>query len=386
MCEQTPYYYIENDSQIRSLAADMQGAERIALDTEADSLHHYFEKTCLIQLSMNGRNYIVDPLAKIDISSFLSALSQKTLIFHAADYDLRMLRSTFGFRPCGEIIDTMLAARLAGDEHVSLVALVEKYVGIMLSKKGRTSDWSRRPLTAEQLQYAVDDTRYLELLAERLLGKLKEMDRLTWYQQSVCAVVDATGSERASVCREDQWRIRGSSKLGPRQMELVRRIWLWRESEAQAADLPPFKIMDNYLIIKLALWADSNGRGSFSRNGPKLPRHCKGERLKKLKEAVAAAWNTQPDELPKRRKSHPPSLVSRRLTKALKDRCEQIADQVGLPPGLIASRANLEVIAQVRPATLEQAIECSSLLAWQAELVYPVVRDVLSEFDLSADA
>mgnify|MGYP001077099340 CR=1 FL=1 len=174
-------YFISNLSGRLSLFAMDRGGSipepllppEIALDTEADSLHHYFEKVCLIQLAAGEESAIVDPLCGMDLSALLALLTCKPLILHGADYDLRMMRLTFGFLPEGEVFDTMLAARLLGYEEFGLASLVERFFGVRLSKGGQKSDWSRRPLSESQLRYAGDDTRYLLPLAARLREEMR---------------------------------------------------------------------------------------------------------------------------------------------------------------------------------------------------------------------
>ncbi|MCX6834248.1 MAG: ribonuclease D, partial [candidate division Zixibacteria bacterium] len=152
------FEYIDTNDGLDRLIVSLRGADRVALDTEADSLHHYFEKVCLIQLSFQSRTFIVDPLADIHVEILLRELAGKKLVFHGAEYDLRMLMAGYRFRPEGEIFDTMLAAQLVEGEARSLVALARQYLGVELTKQGQRSDWSRRPLTDRQLSYACNDT------------------------------------------------------------------------------------------------------------------------------------------------------------------------------------------------------------------------------------
>ncbi|MFW6162445.1 MAG: ribonuclease D, partial [Planctomycetota bacterium] len=130
------------------------------------------------------------------------------LVFHGADYDLRLMRSSFGFRPGGGVFDTMIAAQLLGHERLGLAALVEHYFGVELSKKGKRSNWSRRPLKPAQLRYASDDVRYLGGLADRLEADLRRLGRLEWHGQSCAAVVEATAQDRHQDARR-VWRIKG---------------------------------------------------------------------------------------------------------------------------------------------------------------------------------
>ncbi len=167
----------------------LKGTARVGMDTEADSLHHYFEKVCLIQLSFMGANYVIDPLAGFPLAEFFEVLSQKELILQGADYDLRMLKKTFGFRPKAPVFDTMLAAQVLGYEKIGLSALVERFCGVLLPKTGQKSDWSRRPLPEGWLNYASDDTKYLEALAGALSENLQKLNRAGWHRECCDRVV-----------------------------------------------------------------------------------------------------------------------------------------------------------------------------------------------------
>ena len=160
--ESDGYVYVRERAAMERLIQRIGAAERVAVDTEADSLHNYFEKVCLVQLSLGREHYLVDPLCGLDLNGLLEALADKPLILHGGDYDLRMMRASMGFRPRREAFDTMIAAQLLGFEQIGLAALIERYFDITIGKAGQKSDWSRRPLSENQLRYAVNDTRFLE--------------------------------------------------------------------------------------------------------------------------------------------------------------------------------------------------------------------------------
>ena len=128
------YVYIREPAAIEPLIQQIGSSNSVALDTEADSLHSYFEKICLIQLSVAGKQYLVDPLSKLDLSGLSEAIADKQLIFHGGDYDLRMLRASLGFRPRGEVFDTMIAAQVLGMEQLGLGTLIERCFGIRMGK------------------------------------------------------------------------------------------------------------------------------------------------------------------------------------------------------------------------------------------------------------
>src|SRR6195256_5194301 len=174
---------IQTDSQLAELLPKLEPIDRIAVDTEADSLHCYFEKLCLIQVSVPGHDYLVDPLANLDLAPFAAALIPKEIVLQGADFDLRLLRRSLGFTAT-RIFDTVIAARLLGIRSFSLQALVEKFFGVTLAKGSQKANWARRPLPHHMAEYAMNDTRYLLPLAEKLESGLRERGRLEWFQQS----------------------------------------------------------------------------------------------------------------------------------------------------------------------------------------------------------
>jgi len=368
------FRYIESADQLEALIGRLRPVARVALDTEADSLHHYYEKVCLIQLSFNGETCIVDPLARIKVNRLLEELAGKTLLIHGAEYDLRMLHAGYRFRPRGEVFDTMLAAQLVEGEARSLVALAEQYLGVELTKQGRRSDWSRRPLTEGQLVYACNDTRYLAAIAAHLETELRRLGRLAWHRESCRRMIKATGQGRLPADPERAWRIKGLSELDRRQLAFVREIWRWREQEAQRVDLPPFKIMGNQLIIELALWS-SRKRGRSLSGGPKLPRTLTGARLRDLEDAISRVRGLREGDWPKLRVgnnySHPeygPELD------ILRKECAAIAAGLGIEPSLVATRKQLEAISLARSKTLQELRKVGQLMDWQAEILLPVVK------------
>src|SRR5438046_5567042 len=174
---------IASASQLAELLPQFEKVDRVAVDTEADSLHCYREKLCLLQVSLPGRDYVVDPLAGVDLAPLCAALERKEIVLHGADFDLRLLRRGLNFT-AQRLFDTMIAARLLGIREFSLAALVERYFDVQLGKGSQKANWARRPLPARMLEYALNDTHYLLFLAERLESQLKQCDRIDWLRQS----------------------------------------------------------------------------------------------------------------------------------------------------------------------------------------------------------
>ncbi|MBN1436672.1 MAG: HRDC domain-containing protein [Sedimentisphaerales bacterium] len=377
------FEYVDNAKSLDRLLQHLAGAEQVAIDTEADSLHHFYEKVCLIQLSLDsrdgleGRNFIVDPLVDLDLSNLMTALAEKLLILHYADYDLRMLRRGFGFAPKNQVFDTMAAAELLGYESISLSALVARHFGVELSKTSKKSDWSRRPLTEKQLAYAVKDTCYLHQLMEKLTAELQAMGRLDWHRETCAVRVAAAMSDRPPADEDNCWRIRGLRSLNDRQLALVRAAWHWRQNEAQKVDLPPFKIAGNPLLIYLAVWACENHDLDFSRKrAPNLPRNCNGRRLGRLVKALRGALSLPKDQLPSHRPRRLPTAPPENF-ESLRAECAHLAQSLELPPSLVASRATLFKIAAAQLKSAQDMLEnIPGLVPWQAKLIEQAVRKV----------
>jgi len=156
---------ISTDSQLAELLPQLQKVDRVAVDTEADSLHCYFEKLCLLQLSFSGRDFLIDPLAPVDLQPLCAALATREIVLQGADFDLRLLRRSLQFVP-QKIFDTVIAARLLGIREFSLASLVQRFFGVALAKGSQKANWAQRPLPETMAKYAMNDTHYLLPLAE----------------------------------------------------------------------------------------------------------------------------------------------------------------------------------------------------------------------------
>ena len=377
MSVRTDFVYVDSAASLDQMMLNIDSAERIALDTEANSLHNYFDKVCLIQLSHNDQHYIVDPLASLDLSGFIEWLQERELILHGADFDLRMLRSSFDFRPKKGVFDTMLAAQLLNYERFGLGALVEKFFDVILPKSSQKSNWAKRPLRDSQLSYAADDTRYLESIADSLAEQLDELGRIPWHQEWCERVIDATESDEPRD-PDRQWRIKGINKLNRHELAYVRELWGWRDQEAQAVDKPAFKILGNSQLVEIAIHAQPGN----SLNGQlRLPKNCSGDRLAALKQAVAKAEslseNDWPVLRPKREKksSYPDTKA---LVERLKNACTQHAEMLNLQTSVLAPKAGLTAIARNHVTKQDDMFHDTGLMSWQIDGVRACVEDVLA--------
>ena len=246
---------ITNNELLDDWCGTLEKYDPVAVDTEGDSLHCYFEKLCLIQIRLPEQDILIDPLEPLDFSRFNTVLAQRKVILHGCDFDLRMLRRGTKFVP-GEVFDTYLAARLVGLKEVGLASLVKEFFGIELPKSSQKANWARRPLTPAMIEYAINDTLYLIDLAERLAEDLRAKGRWDWFEESCQKAVSAAGEDREKD-PERIWKISGSAALRGRELAILRALWHWRDGEAQKADRPSFQILRNEELIELAKSAEA---------------------------------------------------------------------------------------------------------------------------------
>jgi ribonuclease D len=338
----------------------LRAAEWVAMDTEADSLHAYPEKLCLLQISTAAGDRLIDPLSGMHIKPLWPELKKHRLILHGADYDLRLLRKNHSFVP-DAIFDTMLASRLLGEREFGLGSLLKKHLGLTLDKGSQKADWSRRPLTPRMEAYARNDTRYLKPLADILAGQLREKQRLPWLEQS-CDRLIAECAIPSQPQPDLVWRIRGSNKLSCASLAVLRAIWHWREQEALAANRPPFFVLSHETLIGIAIASVNHGQIE-----PLLPRHFSARRKDGLEEAIQNGLHLQPEKHPQpiRSQSRRQSEAERQRFLKLESRRNQSAAQLELDPTLIASRATLLALA----ADWDRHKE--ALMDWQRELLNP---------------
>src|ERR1017187_8012121 len=210
---------IDTERKLEAFLPVLRAATWVAVDTEADSLHAYPEKVCLIQISTVSGEELVDPLAPVDLDPLLDALTGHELIMHGADHDLRLLRKHHKFVPSA-IFDTMLAARLLGLRQFGLSHLVEKFLNVKLEKGPQKANWAVRPLTERMERYARNDTYYLKPLADHLKAELEAKGRLAWHQES-CARLIQDSTRQCPADLDAIWRIKGSHQLEPSALAIL---------------------------------------------------------------------------------------------------------------------------------------------------------------------
>ncbi|TAE75774.1 MAG: hypothetical protein EAZ65_09270 [Verrucomicrobia bacterium] len=328
---------IQKPNELSYLLEQFTLGDLCAIDTEADSLHRYRESLCLIQFSCGGRNELIDPLGLSDLEPLRDFLGARTVWMHGADYDMTMLRRSFGALP-PRVYDTQIGARLLGVRRFGLADLVELYFGVVLSKSSQKADWGKRPLSPKMMEYALNDVRYLLPMGERICQELEAKGRFEWFLES-CEAARIKVLERDET-RGEPWRIQGSGRLDRLGLNYLKFLWEWRDVEAAAWDRPSFMVLTNRQLIEWGLALSSGKRIEF-------PPHYRPERRKRLMEALDAArdldkdlWPEKPRGLRRRRDSEFDTRVAALI--AARDRR---AAELDIDASLIAPRSVLESIA-----------------------------------------
>jgi ribonuclease D len=289
------------------------------------------------------------------LEPLFAALVGKEIIFHGADYDLRLMRRV-GYAGPTRIFDTMIGARLCGFTEFSLAALINRYFNVQVTKASQKANWARRPLSTQMADYAVNDTRYLHRIAEIIEAELCRLERWDWFEQS-CERAIAASAINKERDPDQAWRITGSHELRGRASAVLRALWQWREDEAAHVDKPTFHILHNEQLINAAARFDQAQQVNFD--------HLQGARRRRFLEAVEKALALPESEWPQIiRKPRPrPHKDDEARFHVLKKKRDGAAADLKLDPSLIAPKSMLENLA----SNFEET--ASKMMPWQRAML-----------------
>jgi ribonuclease D len=359
-----PFKLVTNQEEWQSCLNSLQTQSRLAIDLEANSLYAYREQICLIQITIPSQDFIIDPLSNLDLSELGNLISNPQLekVFHAAEYDMILIKRQFGWQ-LENLFDTMWAARILGYNRCGLANLLNSSYGVTLNKKHQKANWSQRPLPHNQLRYAQMDTHFLLSLRDDLFFELDEADCLAEAKEifeEQCQV--QVNNNRFEP--DGFWSVSGIRNLTARQQAIVKELWIYRNSNAKHLDRPPFKVFDDRTIIELAAVApryreellDIHGmsRGQIRRYGHQL--------LKVIREAESGPLPKKP----KSKRTRTPDVVSSRFDK-LRNWRKNRARHRGVESDVILSREALWELAWANPQNGEQLSQIGSMGPWRRE-------------------
>ena len=357
---------LTTSAEIAAFASALSREPVIAVDLEADSMHSYQEKVCLLQFSTPTQTLLIDPLAGGDLTPLGPILADPAIrkVFHAADYDTRCLRRDFGFTVHG-LFDTMVSCQFLGEEKFGLNDVLGKYYGVTLDKKYQRADWSQRPLSAEMIAYAAADTTHLLRLAALLEERLREKERLDWVSEEFELLEQGRFTEHSGPLF---LRFKGAAAFDPRQLAILEGLLQWRDREAERRDKPPYKVLGNDYLLLLVRQAPSDTAALSAMAG--LPGWVVERFGQGVLPVIAAALAVPEEELPRyprseRRERDPAADQRLALLKLWRTK---IAKELALEPGILINNGLLEEIARQSPRTLEE-LEQIGMKRWQRRVL-----------------
>jgi len=364
---------IETEAALEAACATIAAAERVALDTEFHNEKSYAARLMVVQLVVGDEVMIVDPLRVRELRPLADALAGKTVVGHALQSDLKILADRFDALP-GAAFDTQLAAAFCGyGMSISLADLVHDLVGLRLRKSQTVSDWSTRPLTAQQIDYLVDDVRYLFPLADALRERLDGNGRLAWFEEDVRPLVDI--SKYRPDAERLYLRIPGATRMNRRELGVLRELAQLRDTLARERDVPlKYIIPDDVMSGLVSLRPASREDLAQLRRLDGGARKAYGDRIV---QAIAAGLALEENDLP-RKPVRPPGAEREAIVACLSVLVNAIATENSLPAGLLTPRAALERVARELPASAEEIARTLDASAWRTALVAEPLHALLS--------
>jgi len=361
--------YVKTPAELATLVRRLARESQLAMDTEAASFHRFVDRIYLLQVSTRRETAVIDPLTVGEVGALGSILADQSVevVFHDADYDLRILDRDYGLR-ARRLFDTRIAAQLLGEPAVGLAALLGKYVGVQLDKKFQRADWSRRPLPRDMLEYAALDTQYLLPLRDRLRSDLEAKGRLAWAEEEFRRLEGVRWAPPAGN-GDAAFRVKGARALSRRSLAVLRQLWHWRETVAAELDRASFRVLSNEALVTVASTAPRDAESL------KACRGVSGRLLEQRREAMLAAVElglAVPErELPKfprgeRRVSDPDFERAVERLKALRN---AVAARLGVDPGVLCPKGTLEAVARARPGSTAGLTEIAEVRKWQVEVL-----------------
>jgi ribonuclease D len=386
MFEETPLVMVRDRATLDDVVKKLTRATAIGVDTESDSFYTYQEKVCLVQISDDITDYIIDPLALgRDLSPLARIFEDRSItkIFHGADYDVVCMKRDFGFEIHG-LFDTLIAAQLIGMSRFGLADLIERYFGIQLDKAYQRHDWAARPLLPEHLEYARGDTHWLRALREIMTRQVVRGGRLRHLEEE-CRILEKRSWQGKGFDPEGWQRVKGSIALDDTGKRVLRKAWAYRDSQAKQMDRPSFKVMPDDVLLALARVRPRDER---ELDEVVSERSALRRRHGRMLLQVVAEGLADKAPFPKPKKEKPkgprPRLTGRLAERALAELKlwrNRRGPDAQIAAFTIASNGTLKAIAQRRPVDLDELGKIPEVRVWQVEEYGPEILAVLERAD-----
>jgi len=356
--------YIDTQQDADDFLTDISTVREIAVDTEGASFHRFIDRIYLLQITTRERSAIIDPLP-IGMPKALGDILQDPqieVVFHDADYDLRLLHQDYGWH-VNHIFDTRIAAQLLGIKAFGLAALLEQFFGVKLDKKHQRADWSLRPLPQGMLDYAAQDTKHLLDLRDELKSRLEKLGRWEWAKEEFERLEGTKWEDDDSSLAF--LRIKGARDLSRRELAVLRELVPWRDSVAKEVDRATFRVIGNEVLLDIARTNPRSVRDLSTLKG--MPRGILDRAGQAILDAVQRGLDVAEEHLPRfprAQKWEREDDFDGRVVK-LKSIRDSAASRLNLDPGVLCSRERLESIARRKPDKVSDLEEIPGLRRWQ---------------------
>ena len=336
----TDYIYIEDDGELKQFCSRIAAVGRCAIDTEFIRESTYYPELALIQVAADGELACIDPLAIKDFKPLVELMVAPGLlkIFHSSSQDLEILYQKFGRVPA-PVFDTQLAAAVLGFNHqISYADLVQQLTGVALAKKHTRANWMRRPLSRDELDYAMDDVRYLLQVHEQLQAQLREKQREGWIEKDLAAMSRA---ENYEIDDANLWqRLKGVQKLKGEKLQIASDLCQWRESIARERNRPRRWIAKDDALVEMARQKPENLAALA--NIPELPDKTVKRHGNKLLRIIADAARVDAASWPRHEKVNTLNAEQQALGDCLMALCRTIADDNQIALATLATRKDID--------------------------------------------
>ncbi|MEJ2012282.1 MAG: HRDC domain-containing protein [Anaerolineales bacterium] len=368
-----PPTLVQDPQAFEHMLVKLGNHERVALDTESNSLFAYQEQVCLIQFSIPGHDYLVDPLALGDLSKLDPLLRDGRVekVLHGAEYDVLCLARDFNFR-LNNLFDTRVASRTLGWKKSGLGDLIEQVFGVKIDKRFQRANWGKRPLNQEMLDYARLDTHFLLQLRDHLAEQLKQAGR--WQEcEELCQRMSAPPDSENGFDPQGFWRITHARDLPRRKAAILRELYLMRDKEARRLDRPPFKVMSDAVLMVVAKSMPTNEQAL--KEIEKLPSRILKRYGKSMLHAVQRGKSAPPPQKP-----HPRALdeEAHNRYEALRQWRKKTARQHNVESDLILPRDLMLDLAKTPPRKLNQLQRRMAPLDWRYHQYGQDILDILT--------
>lgn len=358
------YEFIESDDRMQKVCDDLNREKMIGVDLEADSMHCFKEKICLIQIATDTRAFLVDPFVMTNITPFIQVLENESVIkiFHGSDFDIRSLDRDYQAR-VSNLFDTEIACRFLGVKERGLAALLKAHFNVMADKRFQRVDWSQRPLKQDMIEYSVGDVAHLTKLHDILSGLLKDRGRDAWAKEE-CLIQEQVRYDNNNDMPLFR-KFKGAGRLDNRSLAVLENLLQLRVEIARKKDRPLFKVISNSALLTLACEKPKT-IDQMIRLRALSPRQA-DMYGKSCQDAIQAAVDLAHGDLPSYPRTRRPKKDNRVLNriKQLKKMREKASESLGIEPGVLLNNSLITAISVGNPETCQDLSSIEGVRNWQ---------------------